>query len=142
MQAKELLSKVQAEELHSRVQADDKGMNDLRFYVLFNSISVISGRKRLIIKGCMIAFTVEKNAPRARLELGTDRLAGQHLTHTTITAPARLMNQSPCILERGFFFHKQSMQNCKHILLKQRICLFHFFRIYIIESLCQWKKDG
>ena len=46
-------------------------MDDLRFCVLFNSISVISGRclddnERLY----GTPFTVEKISPRARIELG------------------------------------------------------------------------
>ena len=51
-------------------------MDDLRFYVLFNSISVISGRwkdydKRLCaMETC---FTVEKISHRAELEPGTVR---------------------------------------------------------------------
>ena len=46
-------------------------MDNLRFYVLFNSISVISGRclddnERL----CAMELTVEKISPRVRIELG------------------------------------------------------------------------
>ena len=48
-------------------------MDDLRFYVLFNSISVISGRcsndsKKAVCNGT--PFTVEKISPRVRIELG------------------------------------------------------------------------
>ena len=51
----------------------DGWMDDLRFYVLFNSISVISGRclgdnERLLCNGT--SFTVEKISPRVRVELG------------------------------------------------------------------------
>ena len=59
-------------------------MDDLRFYVLFNSISVISGRwaddnERL----CAMEppFTVEKISPRAGIDLGTARSVGQRLAH-------------------------------------------------------------
>ena len=46
-------------------------MDDLRFYVLFNSMSVISGRcsddnERL----CAMEFSVEKISARVRIELG------------------------------------------------------------------------
>ena len=58
-------------------------MDDLRFYVLFNSISVILGRcadnsERL----CAMAtpLTVEKISPRAGIEPGTARSGGQRLT--------------------------------------------------------------
>ena len=59
-------------------------MDDLRFYVLFNSIAVISGTyNRLIMKGYVqgTPFTVKKVSPQAGLELGTARSAGQPLTH-------------------------------------------------------------
>ena len=47
-------------------------VGELRFYVLFNSISVISGRcmddnERLFNR---TPFTVEKISPRLRIELG------------------------------------------------------------------------
>ena len=50
-------------------------MDDLRFYVLFNSISVISGRGGgggLMMKAVCngTPFTVEKISPRAGIELG------------------------------------------------------------------------
>ena len=48
-------------------------MDDSRFYVLFNSISVISGRcsdddGKAVCNGT--SFTVEKISPRVRIELG------------------------------------------------------------------------
>ena len=60
-----------------------KWMDDLRFYVLFNSTSVISGQwaddnERLC---CETPFAVEKISPRAGLKLGTARSAGQRLVH-------------------------------------------------------------
>ena len=47
-------------------------MDDSRFYVLFNSISVISGRCLDVMKGLCngTPFTVEKISPRVRIELG------------------------------------------------------------------------
>ena len=46
--------------------------NDLPFYVIFNSISVISDNRRMIMKGCMQCdlFMIEKILPRAGLKLG------------------------------------------------------------------------
>ena len=59
-------------------------MDDLRFYVLFNSISVISGRwaddnDRL----CAMEprLRLKRSSPRAGLELTTTRSVGQRLTH-------------------------------------------------------------
>ena len=57
-------------------------MDDLRCYVLFNSIVVISGRwagetERL----WMQPFTVEKISPRAGLEPETVKSVSQRLTH-------------------------------------------------------------
>ena len=53
-------------------------MDDLRFYILFHSISVISGRwvdeNEKLCTGTL--FTVEKILPRAGLELGIARLVG------------------------------------------------------------------
>ena len=54
-------------------------MDDLRFYVLFNGISVISGRwaddnKKAVCNGT--PFTAEKISPRAGLEHGTARSVG------------------------------------------------------------------
>ena len=48
----------------------DGWMDDLRFYVLFNSISVISGRRleKAVCNGT--PFMVEKISPRVRIELG------------------------------------------------------------------------
>ena len=59
-------------------------MDDLRFYVIFNSILVISGRwedanNRLFEMD--FPFTVEKISPRAGLKLGTARSVDQRLTH-------------------------------------------------------------
>ena len=58
------------------------GMNgwmvDLQFYILFNSISVVSGQWA-VCNGT--SFMVEKISPQAGLELGTARSVGQHLTH-------------------------------------------------------------
>ena len=54
-------------------------MNDLRVYVLFNSISVISGRcmdDNEMLCAMELRFTVEKISPRVRIEP-----AGQRLTH-------------------------------------------------------------
>ena len=53
---------------------NDGWMDDLRFYVLFNSISVISGQcsddnERL--SAMKTPFTVEKISPRVRIELGS-----------------------------------------------------------------------
>ena len=47
-------------------------MDDLRFYVLFNSISVISGRCLADNEWpcAMRLFTVEKISPQVRIELG------------------------------------------------------------------------
>ena len=66
------------------VNSSDRWMDDLRFYVLLNSISVKSGRwvdgnERV----CVLEprFTVEKISPRAGLELGIARSVGQHITH-------------------------------------------------------------
>ena len=45
-------------------------MDDLRFYVLFNSISVISGDIWIMKAVCNgTPFTVEKISPRVRIEL-------------------------------------------------------------------------
>ena len=59
-------------------------MDDLRFYVLFNSISIISGRclgdnKRL----CAMEprLQLKRSPPPAEFELGTARSAGQRLIH-------------------------------------------------------------
>ena len=49
-----------------------KWMDDLRFYILFNSISVISGQWAVGNERLLTLFTVE-------LELGTARSAGQGL---------------------------------------------------------------
>ena len=56
-----------------------------RFYVLFNSFSVIAGRfadnnERLAVCNAT-PFTVEKISPRAGFDLGTARSVGQRLTH-------------------------------------------------------------
>ena len=58
--------------------------NDLRFYLLFNSVSVISGRwaddnERL----CAIEprSRLKRSSPQAWLELTTARSVGQRLTH-------------------------------------------------------------
>ena len=61
----------------------DGWMDDLRFYVLFNSISVISGQwvgdnERLC---AMELFTVVKISPQVGIKLGTPRSVGQDLTH-------------------------------------------------------------
>ena len=62
----------------------DGWMDDLRFYVLFNSISVISGRwaddnERL----CAMEprLRLKRSSPQAGLELTTARSVGQRLTH-------------------------------------------------------------
>ena len=55
-------------------------MDDLRFHVFFNSISVISGRWADDIVCNVTSFTVQKISPRAGLELGTARSLGQSLT--------------------------------------------------------------
>ena len=59
-------------------------MDDLRFNVLFNSISVISGQwaddtERL----CAMEprLRLKRSSPQAGLELTTARLVGQRLTH-------------------------------------------------------------
>ena len=57
-------------------------MEDLQFYVLFNSISVMSGQLEVDNECAMEPrFTVEKISPRAGLDLGTDGSVGQRLTH-------------------------------------------------------------
>ena len=60
----------------------DGWLDDLRFYVLFNSISVISGRWRMIMKGCVQwnpfyggDFASSKD------RTGIVRSVGQQLTH-------------------------------------------------------------
>ena len=56
------------------IENDDGWMNDMRFYVFFNSISVISGRLVEDNKRpCAMKnpFTVEKTSLRAGLEPGT-----------------------------------------------------------------------
>ena len=65
-------------------------MDDLRFYILFNSISVISGcsagdNERL----CAVQpyFYVEKISPQVGPKLRTARSVGQHLTHLATCAP-------------------------------------------------------
>ena len=65
-------------------------MDDLQFYVLFNSISVISGRsadenERL----CAMEprLRVKRSSPQAGLELTTARSVGQRLTHRATGAP-------------------------------------------------------
>ena len=62
----------------SVISGKDEWMDDLRFYVLFNSISFISGRWA-VDNGT--PFAVEKISPRAGLELGTARSVAQRLTH-------------------------------------------------------------
>ena len=69
-------------------------VGDLRFNVLFNSISVISGRWADDYKGlCAIesrngtSFTVEKISHPAGLELRNARLVGQCLAHWSYRAP-------------------------------------------------------
>ena len=59
--------------LHTADENKDGWMDDLRFYVLFNSISVISGRclddnERLCAMELRLWF--EKISPRVRIELG------------------------------------------------------------------------
>ena len=49
-------------------------MDDLRSYVLFNRISFISGRRDVDNE---TTPTVKKNSPRAGLNLGTPKSAGQ-----------------------------------------------------------------
>ena len=53
-------------------EMSNKGMDDLRFFVLFNSVSVISGRWEVEMKGCVqwSSVYVEKISPRAGIELG------------------------------------------------------------------------
>ena len=54
-------------------------MVDLGFYILFNSISVISGG--WADDSDRLPLTVEKILPRAGLESRTTRTVGQHLTY-------------------------------------------------------------
>ena len=59
-------------------------MDDLRFYILFDSISVISGQwevddEKVVCNGT--PFMVWKILPQAGLKLGTPRSVGQCLTH-------------------------------------------------------------
>ena len=59
-------------------------MDDLRFYVLYNSNSVISGRclddnAKAVCNGT--PFMVEKISPRVRIELGPARSVGQRFNH-------------------------------------------------------------
>ena len=57
-------------------------MDDLRCYVLFNSIVIISGRRAGDTERLwMQPFTVEKISPRAGLEPGTVKSVSQRLTH-------------------------------------------------------------
>ena len=58
-------------------------MNDLRFYVFFNSISVIQDDERLKMKGCVQwnPFTVKKILPQVGIELWTARSVGKRLTY-------------------------------------------------------------
>ena len=62
----------------------DEWMDDLRFYVIFNSISVISGRW-LVDNERMCAIEPilrsERFPPQARLEPGIARSEGERLTH-------------------------------------------------------------
>ena len=71
-------------EFANNVDPDDGWMDDLRFYVLFNSISVISGQwaddnDRL----CEMKprLRLKRSSPRAGLELTTASSVGQRLTH-------------------------------------------------------------
>ena len=74
-------------------------MNDLGFYVLFNSISVISGwwaddNEKL----CAMEnpFTVEKITPQVGLELRITRSVGQSLTHRATGALMSDVNKYFC----------------------------------------------
>ena len=65
-------------------------MDDLRFYVLFNSISVISGRwtddnKRMYVMEP--PQRLRRFLPRAELEPGTARSVGQRFTHRATGTP-------------------------------------------------------
>ena len=57
-------------------------MNDFRFYVLFNGISVISGHRDVNNESCVQSNSVysEKISPRVGIEHGTARLVGQSLS--------------------------------------------------------------
>ena len=62
----------------------DGWMDDLQFYVLFNSISVISGRwadDNESLCAMEPRFLVEKILHQMELELATARSVGQRLTH-------------------------------------------------------------
>ena len=59
-------------------------MHDLRFYVLFNSISVISGRW---------VDDYERLSPRAVLEPGTAKSVSQRSTHSATGAPVWISKQ-------------------------------------------------
>ena len=65
-------------------------MDDLRFYVLFNTISVISERwakhNERLCANCT-PFTIEKYAPQAGRELTIARSVGQRLTQRATGAP-------------------------------------------------------
>ena len=70
--------------LHDHCLFTDGGLGDLRFYVPFNSISVISERcfvdnERLYAMEPLLQF--ERFPPQAGLEPGTARSVGQLLTH-------------------------------------------------------------
>ena len=66
-------------------------MDDLRFNVLFNSISVISGQpvrdNERLCKEMEPCLQLKRFLPQAGLKLGTARSAGQHLTHWAAGAP-------------------------------------------------------
>ena len=68
-------------------------MGDLRFYVLFNSVSVISGRwtddnERL--RAMEPRLRSKRSPPQAGIEPGTARSVGQRLTHYATGVPRRL----------------------------------------------------
>ena len=71
------------------------GWMDLQFYVLFNSISVISGQwigdnERLCaMKPCL---HLKRFSPQAEIEPGTTGSAGQCLTYRATEAPNSISN--------------------------------------------------
>ena len=79
-------------------------MDDFRFYVLFNNISVISGGwadRKAVWNGTL--FTVEKVLPWAGLELGTARSVGQCLMHWAARAPDNLRINKPYFSIKTYF---------------------------------------
>ena len=71
---------------------DSRWMDDLQFYILFNSISLLSGwwvsDNERVCNGTLIM--IEKFSPQEGLEPGTTRSVGQVLTHWATGAPPKI----------------------------------------------------